>query len=107
MTKPTHYPALINALPAYIGRFDARRLEAKGCDVLFANYPAGSVIEPHSHDTDNAGIITNGELLLTMNGKTQRIGAGEWYHVPANTQHAAEFPQATAEIEFWFVADHT
>jgi quercetin dioxygenase-like cupin family protein len=50
------------------------------------------------------GIITHGELLLTMNGETQRIGPGEWYHVPANAEHSAEFPKATAEIEFWFEA---
>jgi quercetin dioxygenase-like cupin family protein len=105
MTKPSlgnSYPELINVLPEYIGRFEARKLEAKDCDVLFASYPGGTVIEAHSHDTENVGIITRGELLLTMEGKTQRFGAGEWYHVPANKEHAAEFPVETAEIEFWF-----
>lgn len=98
------YPDLINALPEYKGRFDARRLKAENCEVLFANYPAGTHIVAHRHDTENVGIITHGELLLTMNGETQRIGQGEWYHVPANAEHAAEFPKATAEIEFWFEA---
>ena len=101
-STPNSYPDLINALPEYVGRFEARKLEAKDCDVLFASYPAGTVIEPHSHATDNVGIITHGELLLTMNGKTERIAAGEWYHVPANRPHSAEFPLDTAEIEFWF-----
>lgn len=102
MTTATRHPDLISALPEYLGRFEARKLEAKNCDVLFASYPAGTVIEPHTHDTENVGIITHGELLLTIDGETQRIGAGEWYHVPANKAHAAEFPQETAEIEFWF-----
>ena len=100
----TVYPDLINALPEYEGRFAARRLKAENCEVLFANYPAGTHIEAHRHDTENVGIITHGELLLTMNGETQRIGPGEWYHVPANAEHEAEFPTATAEIEFWFAA---
>ena len=77
-------------------------MEAKDSDVLFASYPAGTVIPPHSHDTDNHGVITRGELILTMNGDTQRIGVGQWYHVPANVEHSASFEVETDEIEFWF-----
>ena len=100
----TDYPELIRKLPRFDGPFEAYQLDAAGCKVLLASYPAGTVIDVHEHDTDNVGVITKGELLLTIDGITQRIGAGEWYHVPANTLHAAEFPQATAEIEFWFNA---
>jgi len=99
------YPEKIKSLPLYDGRFDAYKLEAKECDVLFASYPAGTCIEPHSHDTDNHGVITRGELLLTMQGQVNRISAGQWYHVPANVEHAAEFPIDTDEIEFWFRAE--
>ncbi|HAO89555.1 MAG TPA: cupin domain-containing protein, partial [Gammaproteobacteria bacterium] len=52
--------------------------------------------------TDNVGVITKGSLLLTMNGETQHIAAGEWYFVPAGTEHAAKFPEDTADIELWF-----
>ncbi len=96
------YPQRIKQLPLYDGRFDAYKLAAAGADVLFASYPAGTVIAPHSHDTDNHGIITRGELLLTMNDQTQRIGPGQWYHVPAGVEHSAEFLEETDEIEFWF-----
>ena len=81
---PGSYPDKIKKLPLYDGRFDAHRLEAKDCDVLFASYPAGTSIPTHTHDTDNHGIITKGELTLTLSGETLRIGVGEWYHVPAN-----------------------
>lgn len=96
------YPDRIKTLPVYDGRFDAHKLAADGADVLFASYPAGTEIPPHTHDTDNYGVITRGELLLTMNGKTSRHGVGDWYHVPANVEHAAEFLVETDEIEFWF-----
>ncbi len=97
-----YYPELIRSLPEFEGRFEAFRLEAKNCDVLFASYPAGTIIEPHDHDTDNVGIITKGQLLLTIEGKTSVVSAGEWYHVPTGVKHAAEFKEDTAEIEFWF-----
>jgi len=96
------YPNKIKSLPLYDGYFDAYKLEAKDSEVLFASYPAGTVIPPHTHNTENHGVITRGELVLTINGKTTRVSIGEWYHVPANTEHSAIFEVETDEIEFWF-----
>ena len=69
---------------------------------FFASYPAGTVIASHRHDTENVGIITKGSLLLTMDDKKTRFHVDEWYHVPANAEHAAEFEDESSEIEFWF-----
>lgn len=103
------YPKRVKKLPLYDGRFDAYKLTAKGADVLFASYPAGTQIPEHTHDTDNYGVITRGELFLTMDGATTQHGVGDWYHVPAGVSHSAAFHQETDEIEFWFLesADET
>jgi quercetin dioxygenase-like cupin family protein len=50
------------------------------------------------------GVITHGELILIVGGKETRHRAGDWYHVPATTTHAARFDVETSEIEFWFHA---
>ena len=102
MALSDYYPKQISDLPKFSGQFDARKLEAHNCDVLFATYSAGTIIEPHHHETDNVGVITKGELLLTIDGKTVTIGTGQWYHVPAEKEHSAEFSEDTCEIEFWF-----
>lgn len=99
------YPGKIRELPLFDGRFDAYRLAAAGADVLFASYPAGTSIPPHRHATDNYGVITRGELILTLDGRVTRHGPGDWYHVPAQAEHAARFERNTDEIEFWFVVD--
>ena len=96
------YPARIKRLPLFDGRFDAYKLEAKDCNVLFACYPAGTSIPTHSHPTDNHGVITRGELILTQAGEVTIIGTGQWYHVPANVEHSARFEVETDEVEFWF-----
>lgn len=97
-----HFPKLLRDLPAFDGPFDAFKLEAKDCDVLFASYPAGTVIPAHSHATENVGVITQGELLLTVDGVETRHCVGDWYHVGAGALHAARFEVETSEIEFWF-----
>jgi quercetin dioxygenase-like cupin family protein len=99
---PGQYPDRIRTLPAYDGRFDAYRLSAEGADVLFASYPRGTRIAPHAHETENYGVIIRGELILTVQGRDERYGVGDWYHVPAGVEHAARFEQDTDEIEFWF-----
>ena len=40
-----------------------------------------------------------------MNGKQERFGIGDWYHVPAGVEHAADFEVESDEIEFWFVVE--
>ncbi|MDA0705774.1 MAG: cupin domain-containing protein [Proteobacteria bacterium] len=97
-----HFPKQISQLPKFDGAFAAYKLAAEKCDVLFASYPAGTTIPEHDHDTDNLGVITQGELILTVTGKEKRYGPGDWYHIPANAAHAARFDVATSEIEFWF-----
>ena len=96
------FPDPILALPRFAGPFDAFQLAAHDCDVLFASYPAGSTIAPHSHDTENCGVVTGGELILIVNGSERRLGPGQWYHLAPNQTHAARFEVPTSEVEFWF-----
>jgi quercetin dioxygenase-like cupin family protein len=101
MTR-SDFPDRIRGLPPFDGPFDAFRLAADGCEVLFASYPPGTVIEPHSHETENCGVITRGELFLTVDGVERRYGPGDWYQLEPGQTHAARFEVHTAEIEFWF-----
>ncbi len=97
-----HFPDRILALPAFEGRFEANKLISENVEIYFASYPQQTFIEAHQHDTDNHGIITQGELILIVEGEEQRFYPGDWYHIPPCTVHAARFEQDTSEIEFWF-----
>ena len=101
----TSFPPSIRQLEPYEGRFEATRLRAEGCDVLFGHYPAGTIIEPHDHPTDNYGVITKGEMFITVGGVERRFGPGDWYHVPAGVVHSARCSTDVEEIEFWFAAE--
>ena len=96
------FPAPLSTLEKFEGPFEARKIESDRANVYFASYPAGMVIPPHTHETDNHGVITAGELILEIDGIEQRFRAGDWYCVPANILHAARFEVDTAEIEVWF-----
>lgn len=97
-----HFPERINRLPPFIGPCNARRLEAVGCQVLFASYPADHRIPAHHHETENVGVVTQGEMCLTLQGVERCYRVGQWYHVPAGAAHAARFAMPSSIIEFWF-----
>lgn len=106
MSQINDFPDLITSLPPFAGPFDAFQLSASNCQVLFASYPAGTTIDPHTHPTENCGIITKGELLLTVEGEEKRFGPGDWYHLSRGQEHSARFDVDTAEIEFWFETEN-
>lgn len=103
--RRSHFPERIESLPPFEGPFDAYRLLAQDCTVLFASYPAGTVIAAHTHETENCGIITEGELILEVGARETRYGPGDWYHLMPRQEHAARFEVDTSEIEFWFDAE--
>ena len=96
------FPDKIRSLEPFSDRFDAFRLPAENCEVLFATYPAGTAIEPHRHDTDNWGVITKGVMFITVDGTETAYRPGDWYHIAAGVEHAARCAEDTEEIELWF-----
>lgn len=97
-----HFPERVRSLPPFKGPFDAYKLAAEGCDVLLASYPAGTALEEHTHETNNVGVITQGEMIITIEGVEHRYKVGDWYKIPAGTVHSARTDVDTSEIEFWF-----
>jgi quercetin dioxygenase-like cupin family protein len=98
------FPDLIDTLPPYQGRFNARELACEKARVLFASYPAGTAIPAHTHDTENVGVVTQGTLELIVDGTSSLYNCGDWYHLLPGQEHSAFFAEDTAIIEFWFSA---
>lgn len=98
----SNLPEKIRSLPVFKGRFDANKLTTEDVDIYFASYPADTTLEEHHHETDNYGIVTQGELILIIDSQEKMFNLGEWYHLPPHKVHAAKFKQDTSIIEFWF-----
>ncbi|WP_036478503.1 cupin domain-containing protein [Myxosarcina sp. GI1] len=97
-----HFPDKIRTLPIFQGRFEANRLTTENVDIYFASYSQGTEIEAHQHNSDNHGVVTQGELILIVDGKEEYYSLGDWYHLKPHQVHAARFDRDTFIIEFWF-----
>lgn len=101
MNQP-HFPDKIRSLPVFKGRFDANKLTTENVDIYFASYHKDTTIEPHQHDTNNYGVVTQGELILIIDEKEQCYYLGDWYYIKRDLIHGARFEKDTSIIEFWF-----
>jgi quercetin dioxygenase-like cupin family protein len=68
-------PMLTNAMGSAIEVFDTRGVANGGPP-------------PHKHKWEEIYVVIAGEMEVMVDGKTTRLGAGQFAHVPANTPHA-------------------
>jgi quercetin dioxygenase-like cupin family protein len=50
--------------------------------------PIGRGPPPHRHDRDEAYYVIEGELAFEIDGKSVRVGSGDFTYLPRNTVHA-------------------
>jgi mannose-6-phosphate isomerase-like protein (cupin superfamily) len=66
------------------------QLHSEGFTHTFVWQDGPSAFYPdHTHPVETAHVILDGEMTLTVNGKTQTFRAGERCDVPAATVHSA------------------
>lgn len=90
---PAQFTTLVTGLPeADLGLPGVRAwlLTGDGRQVAFFDIEPIGAIPEHAHE-EQWGIVVEGEMDLRIGGVTRRCRAGDSYHVPAGTPHAATF----------------
>jgi len=68
-----------------------KQLRAEGFTHTYVWEDGPGVFYPdHTHSTETAHIVLEGELTVTCDGGTKTYKIGERFDVPANTVHAAK-----------------
>lgn len=50
----------------------------------------GAVVDTHSHEHEQLGFMSAGELVFTVDGDERVVGTDDSYVIPADEPHAAE-----------------
>ncbi len=72
--------------------------QAPNHQVIFMDIDPIGEVAPHRHG-EQWGIVVEGEMELTIGGETQRYRAGDSYHIPADVEHSATFPERVRVID--------
>jgi unsaturated pyranuronate lyase len=80
----TNQLAVIERLPGWKGRY----FHSASMTVAHYEFAAGSSIHEHSHPQEEIYEVLEGELELTIEGKSQSAKPGVVAIVPANSRHS-------------------
>ncbi len=59
----------------------------------------GAIVPMHSHPNEQTGYLLSGKLILTIEGKTNEMNAGDSWSIKAGVEHGAEASESTLLIE--------
>ncbi|MBU2547727.1 MAG: cupin domain-containing protein [Proteobacteria bacterium] len=97
------YPDMIEDLPDIDLDLEGVRgklLQADAKQVVFFDIEPVGAIPPHAHSAQ-WGVVLEGEMELTVNGRTTTYRKGDAYFIPAGQEHAANFKTRFKAIDFF------
>jgi len=98
-------PAMITRLPEADLPFPSSALktsvlQSHNGQLVFFQIHKDIEIPPHSHK-GQWGIVLEGELEMTIGGKTRKYRPGDTYYIPEGVVHSAKVPAGCKAIDFF------
>ena len=76
-------------------------LQADMNQLVFFEFEADAKVPEHSHGYPQWGIVIDGKMELTINGKPRICGKGDEYVIPAGAKHFARFLSRTRVMDLF------
>jgi quercetin dioxygenase-like cupin family protein len=98
------YPEVIKNLPLAdvpINGVRAWFIQGERHQLVFFEMETYAVIPEHSHNYDQWGMVIDGRMELTVEGKSRIFEKGGDYVIPAGAQHSAKFLTKVRVMDFF------
>lgn len=76
-------------------------LQGEKQQLVFFEMQPTALVPEHSHNYPQWGMLVEGEMKLTISGKTKTVKKGEDYLIPAKARHHAKFLAKTRVIDLF------
>lgn len=103
----TPYPDMIRNCPEIdipIRGIRGWMLQGEKKQIVFFDIEPVGEIPPHAHRAQ-WGVVIQGEMLLTIAGKTKTYRKGDWYFIHEDEIHSATFPKRVQVMDFFDAPD--
>ena len=98
------FPKVITLLPEadiQIKGVRAWILQGEKQQLVFFEMESSTQVPEHSHEYSQWGIVVDGEMELTIEGKPRICKKGDEYLIPAQAKHHAKFMMKSRVIDFF------
>ncbi len=98
------FPTVIKDLPEADMPFQGVKawiLQGEKHQLIFFEMQPTALVPEHSHNYPQWGMVIEGKMKLTINGKTKTIKKGDDYLIPAKAKHQAEFLTKTQVMDLF------
>jgi quercetin dioxygenase-like cupin family protein len=102
--NPQEYPWIITDLPeaeVQVEGVKAWILQGEKHQLVFFEMQPHASVPEHSHDYPQWGMLLEGKMRLTIDGKTHVIDKGDEYVIPAKARHYATFSTKSRAMDFF------
>jgi quercetin dioxygenase-like cupin family protein len=103
--KQTHgYPEVITDLPEADMPFKGVKawiVQTESRQLVFFEMQPDAIVPEHSHNYPQWGMLIEGGMKLTVNGRTKTIGKGDEYLIPAHAKHNVTFKTKTRVMDLF------
>jgi len=98
------FPNVIRDLPEADIQFRGVRawiLQGDRHQLVFFEFESSAQVPEHSHDYPQWGMVIEGKMELTIDGKTKIIEKGDEYVIPAKAKHYIRFLSKCRVMDFF------
>ncbi len=98
------FPKVIKDLPEADLPFEGARawiLQGENNQLIFFEFQPDVKVPEHSHSYAQWGMVIQGKMKLSIDGKTRRYEKGDDYLIPAGVKHYATFKSKARVIDLF------
>ena len=98
------YPQVITDLPEADVPFKGVKawiVQTESRQLVFFEMQPDAIVPEHSHDYTQWGMLIEGGMKLTVDGKTKTIRKGDEYLIPAHAKHRVTFLAKTRVMDLF------
>jgi quercetin dioxygenase-like cupin family protein len=98
------YPDVITHLPSAEINIEGAKawiLQAEASQLIFFEFQADTKVPEHSHSYPQWGMVLDGKMELTVEGKPLMCEKGDEYLIPAAAKHYAKFLKRTRVMDYF------
>ena len=98
------FPKAVTDLPEADIEFKGVRgwiAQGESHQIVFFEIESSGEVSEHSHNSSQWGIVVEGKMELTIDGKSKIYEKGDEYFIPARVKHSAKFLSKCRVLDFF------